>query len=57
MPIVPAPGDYDDREIVGMIVSGNRSTGKNLPQCRFIHHKTHMLLEREAGPPRWEASD
>jgi hypothetical protein len=25
-PIVPAPGDYDDGEIGGMIGSGNRST-------------------------------
>jgi hypothetical protein len=25
-PLVPAPGDYDDGEIVGMIGRGNRST-------------------------------
>jgi hypothetical protein len=25
-PIVPAPGDYDDREIGGMTGRGNRST-------------------------------
>jgi hypothetical protein len=25
-PIVPAPGDYDDGEIGGMIIRGNRST-------------------------------
>jgi hypothetical protein len=31
--------------------------GKNLPQCRFVHHKPHMLTGREPGPPRWEASD
>jgi hypothetical protein len=30
--------------------------GKNLPQCRFVHHKPHMLPVREPGPPRWEAS-
>jgi hypothetical protein len=23
--------------------------GKNIPQCRFVHHKTHMLLIREPG--------
>jgi hypothetical protein len=29
-PIVPAPGDYDDREIGGMIDRGNRSTRRKL---------------------------
>jgi hypothetical protein len=24
--------------------------GENLPQCRFIHHKPHMLPGREPGP-------
>jgi hypothetical protein len=28
--------------------------GKNLPQCRFVHHKPHMMPGREPGPPRWE---
>jgi hypothetical protein len=35
-PIVPAPGDYDDGEICGMIGKGNRSTRRKLapmPLC------------------------
>jgi hypothetical protein len=30
---------------------------ENLPQCRFVHRKPHMLPGREPEPPRWEASD
>jgi hypothetical protein len=52
-PIVPATVDYDDGEIGGMIGREDR----NLPQCRFVHHKPHMLPGREPGPPRWEVSD
>jgi hypothetical protein len=26
--------------------------GENLPQCRFVHPKPHMLPVREPGPPR-----
>jgi hypothetical protein len=35
-PIVPAPGDYDDRETGGMISRGNRSTRRKpapVPLC------------------------
>jgi hypothetical protein len=56
-PIVPAPGDYDDGEIGGMIGRGTEILGENLPQCRFVHHKTHMLPGGEPGPPQWEVSD
>jgi hypothetical protein len=30
--------------------------GENLPQCRFVHHKTHMPPGREPKPSRWEAN-
>jgi hypothetical protein len=34
-PIVPAPGNYDDGEIGGMMIGrGNQSIRENLPQCR-----------------------
>jgi hypothetical protein len=55
-PIVPALAHYDDGEIGGMIGRGTEVLGENLPQCRFVHHKPHMLPGREPGPPRWEAS-
>jgi hypothetical protein len=56
-PIVPASGDYDDGEIGGMIGNGNRSTRRKPDQCRFSHHRPHMLPGREPGLPRWEVSD
>jgi hypothetical protein len=53
---MPAPGDYDG-EIGGMIGRETEVLGENLHQCRFVHHKPHMLpgREREPGPPQWEA--
>jgi hypothetical protein len=55
-PIVPAPRDYDDGAVGGMIGRGNRSTWTEPAKCHFVHHKPHMLPGREPGPPRWEAS-
>jgi hypothetical protein len=54
-PIVPALGDYDNGEISGMIGRGTEVFGENLPQCRFVHHKSHILPGRELEPPQWEA--
>jgi hypothetical protein len=57
-PIVPAPGDYDDGKIGGMMIGRrNRSTLRKPPPMRFVHHILHMLPGGEPGPPRWEASD
>jgi hypothetical protein len=30
-----------------MIGRGTEVLGENLPQCRFVHHKPHMLPVRE----------
>jgi hypothetical protein len=44
-------------KLVELLAGETEVLGENLPQCRFVHHKPHMLLGCEPGPPRWEASD
>jgi hypothetical protein len=56
-PIVPAPGEYDNVKIGGMIRRGKRSTRRKLSQCRFVHQKPHLLPGREPEFPRWETRD
>jgi hypothetical protein len=53
---MPALGDYDE-ENGGLLAGETEVLGEKLPQCRFVHHKPHVLPRRESGPPRWEASD
>jgi hypothetical protein len=53
-PIVPAPGDYDDGEIGGMMI-GTRRKPAPVPFCP--PQTPHAFPGREPGPPRWEASD
>jgi hypothetical protein len=58
-PIVPAPGDYEDGELGGMMIGrGHRSTWSRpapVPLCP--PQIPHDLTGRESGPPRWEAND
>jgi hypothetical protein len=52
-PILPASGDSDGEEIGGMMIGRwNQRTWrkKNLPQCRFVHHK---LPGREPTAAAW----
>jgi hypothetical protein len=58
-PIVPAPGDYDEGEIGGMMIGrGNRSTRRKPAPVPLCPPQTpHVLPGQEPGPPRWDASD
>jgi hypothetical protein len=44
-------------KLVELLTGETEVLGGNLLQCRFVHHKPHMLPGRESGLPRWEASD
>jgi hypothetical protein len=44
-------------KLVEWLVGETEVLGGNLSQCRYAHHKSHMLSALEPGQPRWEASD
>jgi hypothetical protein len=58
-PIVPAPGDYDNGEIGGMMIGrGSRSTQRKPAPVPLCPPQTPDALPgHEPGPPQWEASD
>jgi hypothetical protein len=39
-------------KLVELLAGETEVVGENLPQCRFVHHKLHMLPRRELGTPR-----
>jgi hypothetical protein len=44
-------------KLVEWLAGETEVLGENLPKCRFVHLKPHMLPGSEPGPQRWEASD
>jgi hypothetical protein len=43
-------------KLVERLTGESEVLGENLSQCRFVHHKPHMLPGHEPGPPWWEAN-
>jgi hypothetical protein len=57
-PIVPAPGDYDDVKIGGIIGRGKRSTRrKPAPVLLRAPQTPHACPDANPGHLLWEASD
>jgi hypothetical protein len=43
-------------KLVERLAGETEVLGEILSQCRFVHHRLHVLSGREPGPPRWDAS-
>jgi hypothetical protein len=56
-PIVPARMILLMDKLVEWLAGETEVLGENLPQCRFVYNKPHILPGRELGPPLWKASD
>jgi hypothetical protein len=56
-PIVPAPGDYDDGEIGGIIGRGKRSTRRKRAPVPLCPPQNPHAARMRTRAPRWEASD
>jgi hypothetical protein len=59
-PIVHLPGTcvYGEPRCNGIDRVKPKNSEKNLSQCQFVYHKSHMdRAGREPGSPLWEAGD